>query len=463
MRHHLLRLEQVPQVRAGVVGARVAVALGVQRAEVSAVLRPGQVVAPVAGVERAGAGHTGGGDAVEGVGAVLDGGEQVVGLGDAQQVARLVLGQLLRAPAHDGPEVLLLQGPADAIAVEAGGHAVELPRGRELGPHPREVAAGLAAQVLVLGPLDHAEQRLVRPRRADPGEAGVLVEAALGPSAGALERLLLVAAGVVQGGQLVEGEHDVRAEVVLDAHGHLGGEPVSVPGEVGLEPDAVVVDVGQALLAGGDGVVGALPLGRAGALHVDDLLEARAEAHHLEAARVREGRPGPVHERAEAAGLVQEVVTGLQVQVIRVGQQRLRAEVLHRLRQHRLDRGLRGHRDERRRLDPPVRRGDDARAAQRGAVVPGGLQAVGHLEAEVVRVRGNGGGLRGVGHGIQGSGGVQAGRRGGAAWSRTGCPCRESSEASTLDITGRASASSVQPDPRLRAGVSCVCVQGVQT
>ena len=83
--------------------------------------------------------------------------------------------------------------------------------------------------------------------------------------------------------------------------------------------------------------------------------------------------------------------------------------------------------------------------------------------SEVVRVRGNGGGLRGVGHGIQGSGGVQAGRRGGAAWSRTGCPCRESSEASTLDITGRASASSVQPDPRLRAGVSCVCVQGVQT
>ena len=288
----------------------------------------------------------------------------------------------------------------------------------------------------------------------------MLVEAALRPAAGALERLLLVAAGVVERGQLVEREHDVRAEVVLDLQGALRSEPMLVTGEMALEPHAVVVHVGQALLAGGDGVVRARAGGGVRALHVDDLLEPRAEGHHLEAARVREGGAGPVHEGPEAAGLVEEVVAGLEVQVVGVGQEGLGAEVLHRLGQDRLDRGLRGHRDERRRLDPPVRRGDDARAAQRGAVVPGGLQAVGHLEAEVVRVRGNGGGLRGVGHGIQGSGGARREAQRGAMWVRTGRPCRVASEMSPLETTGRATASSGQPDPPpMCGGLVCSTVK----
>ena len=39
-------------------------------------------------------------------------------LADAEQMPRLGVGQFLGAPAHDGGQVLLLQGPADPVAVE---------------------------------------------------------------------------------------------------------------------------------------------------------------------------------------------------------------------------------------------------------------------------------------------------------------------------------------------------------
>jgi hypothetical protein len=62
-----------------------------------------------------------------------DAGEHVVGLGDAQQVARLVLGQRLGDPADDRAEVLLLQRAADAVPVEA------------TCPRPRAPASPVAA------------------------------------------------------------------------------------------------------------------------------------------------------------------------------------------------------------------------------------------------------------------------------------------------------------------------------
>ncbi len=338
-----------------IVQAGVAVAAFLQRAEVALVLGAGEVVPAGGVVERRVAGHPGGGDAVEGVRAVLNGGEDVVRFGDAQQVPRLVLRQLLVAPAHDRAEVLLLQRPADPEAVEV---------------HGAEVAAGLAAQVLVLGALDHPEQGLVGLAGALVREPEVLGDAPLGPAPGPLQGLLLVAAGVLQRGELVEREHDVRADLVLDVHGDLGAEAVPVAVEVALEPHAFLVHMGQAFLAGGDGVVRPRMVHR---FHVDDLLEPRAQAHHLEPAGIGERGTAPVHERAQAAGLVQDVRARLQVQVVGVGQHGLRAEFGNGFRQHGLDRGLGADGDERRGLDLAVRGGDGAGPAQELTAVGGNL------------------------------------------------------------------------------------------
>ena len=92
--------------------------------------------------------------------------------------------------------------------------------------------------------------------------------------------------------------------------------------------------------------------------HRQHLLEPDAQAHHLESAAVGERRAGPVHERAEPAGRLDDVRTGLQIEVVGVGQHGLRTECGHALRQHGLDRGLGAHRDEGRRVDHAVRGGD---------------------------------------------------------------------------------------------------------
>ena len=198
------------------------------------------------------------------------------------------------------------------------------------------------------------------------------------PVVGALHRLFLVAAGVDQRGQLVEGEDDVRAELVLDPDRHLGGEAVGGAVEMRAERDAVVVDVGQPLLALGDDVVGLDPLG----VHRQHLLEAGAQREHLEPAAVGEGRPRPVHERAEPACLLDDVGAGLQIQMVGVGQNRLRAKLFHGLRQHRLDGGLGADGDERRGVDVAVRSADDA-----GATEPSGQFGVNAEEGLASRRR----------------------------------------------------------------------------
>ena len=227
-------------------------------------------------------------------------------------------------------------------------------------------AAGLPPQVLVLCALDHSEQRLVRPVRALDGEPVVLVEAALRPRVRARHRPLLVGAGVHQRGELVEREDDVGAQLVLNLHRHLGREPVPRPVEVRLEGHPVVVDVREALLALGDDVVGA----HAHRLHREHLLEPHPQRHHLEPAAVGEGRAVPVHERAEPAGLVDDVRARPQIEVVGIREQRLRPVLAHRLRQHRLDRRLGADRHERRRADLPVR-GADRPGAAVPAVEPG--------------------------------------------------------------------------------------------
>jgi len=96
-------------------------------------------------------------------------------------VTRLVGRQFVRTPANDLTQLGLGERPADAISVKAVVRRVSRPR-------VPQSTAGLAAQVLVLRALHHAEQRLVAVVRALPGEADMGVQAALRPPLGALHR-----------------------------------------------------------------------------------------------------------------------------------------------------------------------------------------------------------------------------------------------------------------------------------
>ena len=87
-----LRLQQVVQVGAGVILRYVAAEFLVDPSEIALEARIGEVHAAVEGVDAAAARQAGRRHAVEGIGTGLDGGENIVRLGDAEQVARLVLG-----------------------------------------------------------------------------------------------------------------------------------------------------------------------------------------------------------------------------------------------------------------------------------------------------------------------------------------------------------------------------------
>src|SRR5215208_1437525 len=152
-RQDLLGLEQMVQVGAGVVRAGVAVAVRVDRAEVAPEAGVGDVEATRSRIHSRVAGYARRRHAVEGVSAGRHGVEKVIGLADAQQMSRLVGGQLAGHPAHDGGEVLLLERPTDAVAVETASVFTD---------DPRQTARSLAPQILVLRTLHHTEQRLRR-------------------------------------------------------------------------------------------------------------------------------------------------------------------------------------------------------------------------------------------------------------------------------------------------------------
>ena len=142
---------------------------------------------------------------------------------------------------------------------------------------------------------------------------------------------------------------------MLDLDGDLGCEPVGRPVEVRDEGDTVIVDMRQALLSLRDDVVGLNPVD---VLH-QHLAEPRSQRHDLEPAAVGKRRAGPIHECPEPTGLGDDIRTRLQVKVIGVGQDRLRAEITHGLRQHRLHRRFGSDCDECRGADIAVQGVDD--------------------------------------------------------------------------------------------------------
>ena len=126
-----------------------------------------------------------------------------------------------------------------------------------------------------------------------------------------------------------------------------------------------------------DGRVGRIRL--PGELLRQDLLEAGAEGEDLEAARIGVRGARPVHELAETSGLVDDVRTGLEVQVVGVREHRLGTERAHHLGREGLDVGLRADGDECGGHDRPVSGVDDTGAPQAAV----GLHSVPDRESAV--------------------------------------------------------------------------------
>ena len=189
----------------------------------------------------------------------------------------------------------------------------------------------------------------------------VSLKATTRPAVRALDGCLLVAAGVHERGELVERHHDVGAQRVLNTHGHLRREAVLGAVDVRAESHAVLVDERVALFALGDDVV----FLHAGDVHREGLFKACAEAEHLESAGVGVCRAVPVGELCQPAGLVDDFLAGLQVQVVRVRQHRLRAGGSHLLGRERLHGRFRADRNERRRSNIAMRGVDGASTSAR--------------------------------------------------------------------------------------------------
>ena len=133
---------------------------------------------------------------------------------------------------------------------------------------------------------------------------------------------------------LVERHHDVATEGELDVHGRFRREQVRVAVQVRLEQDAFVG-------------------------HLAEI----AEAEDLEAAGIGQDGARPGHETVQAAQLADGLVARAEEQVIGVGQDDLGVELLDEIALgDALDRGLRAHRHEDRRLDVAVRRVEHAGA-----------------------------------------------------------------------------------------------------
>ena len=144
-------------------------------------------------------------------------------------------------------------------------------------------------------------------------------------------------------GALVEHHHDVAAEGELDIDSRLGREQVLVAVQMRAEQDAVFGDRAETV-----------------------------QAEDLETARVGEDGARPVHETVEAAEFVDGLVAGAKVEMVRVGQDDARVEIVEQIaRQQAFDRGLGPDRHEDRRLDVAMRGMQEA--GPRAGVRAGGL------------------------------------------------------------------------------------------
>ena len=189
----------------------------------------------------------------------------------------------------------------------------------------------LDAEIAIQIALDDGKERLLR-----GAERLVRLVAALQPLGGAFHRLLRLLVRVAVLRTLIERHDDVRPQIVLDVHRLFGREEVIASVDVRGKAHAVVRDVVE-----------------------------RGERKDLEAAAVREDGAVPVHEFVQPPCAGDELIAGAHIQVIGVGEDDLRADLLEIARQHALDGRLRtdGHIDGRQ--DIAVRGVKDARPRAR--------------------------------------------------------------------------------------------------
>ena len=148
--------------------------------------------------------------------------------------------QLVGDPRNDTAEVGLLEGATNAEAIK---HLLGVLAARHLG----EPACSVAAKVFVLRALDDAKECLIGAVRTLGGELCVFIEAPHCPASGSCNRVFLVGARVEQGRALVESEHDVGAELMLNLHRDFGRETVGVAVNERLERHAVFVDACESI------------------------------------------------------------------------------------------------------------------------------------------------------------------------------------------------------------------------
>ena len=168
-------------------------------------------------------------------------------------------------------------------------------------PISASAAARGPAQVLVDRALHDAEQSVALARHERLARP-------CGPAHRQLHREARDLVRRRKGRALVERHRDGGVEQVLDVHGDRGGQ--SVPGavEVGSERDAVCVHLPQP-----------------------------GQRHDLEAARIGQDRPRPVHHPVQAAETRDTLGTRAQHQVIGVAEHDPGAGRAHRVGGHRLD------------------------------------------------------------------------------------------------------------------------------
>ena len=91
------------------------------------------------------------------------------------------------------------------------------------------------------------------------------------------------------------------------------------------EGHSVVIHMSESVLTRRDNIVDRTVAD----VHGENFLKSDAQREHLKPATVGERRTRPVHEGAQAPCRLHDVRTGLQVQVVGVGEHRLSSEVAH--------------------------------------------------------------------------------------------------------------------------------------
>ena len=183
--------------------ACVAIAALFKWAKIMLELRALDVVTSAARENRAISAATRRCDAIERVSTILDACENIVDCGDAEHVTWSAFWHRIANPSASVADNALFNRTADT-------DAVEVQRSDLFGRMP--------AQILIIRTLHYAIQCLIRLADALFGKPLMLGNATLRPTIGAFHGTLLVAARVHQCSQLVEREHDVGADLMLDPH-----------------------------------------------------------------------------------------------------------------------------------------------------------------------------------------------------------------------------------------------------